>query len=270
LLHAQALLTTESLSATNKYFESLWSAAAAKKTRSIKDIVSDFHIRAAYSSITKTLESGMEHPKLATAKSVVEKLLANKESAKILLFTEFRDNVPALIDTLSTISTASVHKFIGQASRTEKGMSQKTQAEVLQRFRSGELNVLVCTSVGEEGIDIPDVDLVIFYSPLPSVIRTVQRKGRTGRTSMGKVLMLVTKGTRDEAYYWSAKRAEEALNLAIRDMQANVKQETLEQYPMKTLDNITIFVDSRESDLAELLHSKGAKARGLCKTFCYN
>jgi len=260
LQHAHALLTTESLNAVQRYFSQVWESAKTNKAKSIRDIINDMHVKLAYSATTIALETGSEHPKLGAAKDAVEKLLRENPYAKILLFTEFRDNVPVIINTLSKIREASISKFIGQASRAEKGMSQKSQAEVLEQFRRGELNVLVCTSVGEEGIDIPDVDLVIFYSPLPSIIRTVQRRGRTGRTSLGKVLMLITKGTRDEAYYWAARKSEEALNLAIKDMQNNVKQLTLENYPSRTMDEVTLFVDSRESELAELLHSKGANA----------
>jgi len=261
LQHAHALLTTESLVALKRYFAEVWSSASKKQTRSLKDLVSDFHVKAAYALTQSALEKGLEHPKLAAAKSAIERLLRDKPSAKILLFTEFRDNVLTIVDTVSSIPSATVHKFIGQASRAEKGMSQKIQVEVLDSFRKGDLNCLVCTSVGEEGIDIPDVDLVIFYSPLPSVIRTVQRRGRTGRTSLGTVLMLVTKGTRDEAYYWAAKHKEAELNATISDMQQDVKQSSLDNFPTKIAEDITIFVDSRESELAELLHNKGVKVK---------
>ncbi len=259
LQHSHSLLTTETLCALQKYFESLWAKARQRKTRSLQSIINDFHVRAAYSQTITAIENGLEHPKIDTLKSLVESQLEAKQNSKILIFTEFRDNIPAITDTLALIKELNVHKFIGQASKTSAGMSQKIQGEVLDRFRAGDLNCLVCTSVGEEGIDIPDVDLVVFYSPLPSVIRTIQRRGRTGRTSIGKVIMLAAKGTRDEAYYWASKKREESLNSTIRDLQQNVKQVSLEEYPAKITQEIMIFADSRESELAELLHNKGAK-----------
>ncbi len=259
LQHAHSLLTTESLSATQKYFESLWEKAKLRKSRALQSIVTDFHVKAAYSQTIAAIENGLEHPKIDALKSLIESQLEAKKNSRILVFTEFRDNIPAITDTLSLIKELNVHKFIGQASKSGPGMSQKIQGEVLDRFRNDELNCLVCTSVGEEGLDIPDVDLVVFYSPLPSVIRTIQRRGRTGRTSFGKVIMLAAKGTIDEAYYWASKRREEALRSAIKDLQGNIKQESLESYPMQITQDITIFVDSREPDLAELLHNKGAK-----------
>ncbi len=267
LQHAHSLLTTETLYALQKYFEGLWAKSRQRKTRSLQSIVNDFHVKAAYMLTVKATENGIEHPKLDVLKEAIESQLNSKENSKILVFTEFRDNIAPITDRLAEIGKLNVHKFIGQASKSGAGMSQKIQGEVLQRFRDGDLNCLVCTSVGEEGLDIPDVDIVVFYSPLPSVIRTVQRRGRTGRTSIGIVLMLAAKGTRDEAYYWASKKREELLNLAIKDLQQNVKQESLEAYPIKAEQEITIFADSRESDLADLLHSKGAKVNlGALKT----
>lgn len=267
LHHAQALLCTESLCALQKYLEGLWNKSRQRKTRALSSIVNDFHVKAAYSLTIKALENGIEHPKLDTLKDAVTSQLENKQASKILIFTEFRDNISPIIDMLSKIKGINVHKFIGQASKSGIGMSQKIQSEVIERFRNDELNCLVCTSVGEEGIDIPDVDLVVFYSPLPSVIRTIQRRGRTGRTSFGKVLMLAAKNTKDEVYYWASKKREENVNLAIKDLQENIKQITLENFPVKLEQNIIIFTDSRESDLAELLHNKGAKVNlGALKT----
>jgi len=77
-------------------------------------------------------------------------------------------------------------------------MTQAEQVERIRAFREGETNVLVATSVGEEGLDIPSADLVVFYEPVASAIRAIQRRGRTGRHSEGEVVMLLAEGTRDE------------------------------------------------------------------------
>jgi Fanconi anemia group M protein len=72
--------------------------------------------------------------------------------------------------------------------------------------------------VGEEGIDIPATDLVLFYEPVPSEIRSIQRKGRTGRARAGRVVVLMAKGTRDEAYYWISDRKEKTMHRQMRDL----------------------------------------------------
>jgi ERCC4-related helicase len=102
-----------------------------------------------------------------------------------------------------------VGKLVGQAG--ERGLKQKEQVGVLKRFREGEYNVVVATSVGEEGLDVASTDLVVFYEPVPSEVRTIQRRGRTGRSRGGRVVVLITKGTRDEAYYFSSKAKEERM-----------------------------------------------------------
>jgi len=83
-------------------------------------------------------------------------------------------------------------------------MTQEQQREVLEKLRGGEANVLIATSIAEEGLDIPEVDHVVFYEPVPSEIRYIQRRGRTGRRVAGKVTILIAEDTVDEAFYWSS------------------------------------------------------------------
>ena len=125
-------------------------------------------------------------------------------------------NTPKLVKTLEDVKLCSVEEFIGQASKSTKGMSQKQQVEVLERFKGGYITCLIATAVAEEGIDVPDVVLVIFYTPVPSAIRSIQRKGRTARKKEGKLVILITKDTRDEAIFWISKRREKGMDLATK------------------------------------------------------
>ena len=74
---------------------------------------------------------------------------------------------------------------------------------------------MVATSVGEEGLDIPSADLVVFYEPVSSEIRTIQRRGRTGRHREGEVVVLIAEGTRDEGARASAERREGFMQRAV-------------------------------------------------------
>jgi Fanconi anemia group M protein len=94
--------------------------------------------------------------------------------------------------------------LIGKAGDT--GLKQKKQIEVVQKFRDGEFKVLVATRVGEEGLDIAEVNQVIFYDNVPSSIRFIQRRGRTGRKDTGKLVVLIAKNTIDETYYHIGRR----------------------------------------------------------------
>ncbi|MCD6386830.1 MAG: hypothetical protein J7L30_00695, partial [Methanophagales archaeon] len=112
-------------------------------------------------------------------------------------------------------------KFVGQASKgDERGLKQREQVEIIEKFKRGESNTLVATSVAEEGLDIPSTDLVIFYEPIPSAIRSIQRKGRTGRLRFGRVVVLIAKGTKDEAYYWRSRRREIEMRRRIAELKS--------------------------------------------------
>jgi len=98
-----------------------------------------------------------------------------------------------------------VLKFLlGRRKKNGSGLSQKEQKKIIEEFSAGEINVLVATSIAEEGLDIPEVNSVVFYEPIASAIRSIQRRGRTARLSKGKLIMLITKDTKDEAYYFIA------------------------------------------------------------------
>ena len=163
----------------------------------------------------------VDHPKLRAVRELVEEQLVAKADSRIMVFTNYRDTASSVLDYLREGAGDLIRpvRFVGQSSRaTDEGLSQKKQAEILRKFREGEYNVLIATSVGEEGIDIPATDLVIFYEPVPSEIRSIQRKGRTGRARAGRVVVLVARGTRDEAYRWISDRKERSMRQQIREM----------------------------------------------------
>ena len=154
-----------------------------------------------------------DHPKAKKVVEIVQEQFAGKPGSRIIVFTHYRDNAELIATRLSALPSVHPVRFVGQATRGEdKGMSQKEQVGLIADFKAGVYNVLVATSVAEEGLDIPSTDLVVFYEPIPSEIRTIQRRGRTGRARAGEVRILVTRGTRDEAYTYSARSKEEKMH----------------------------------------------------------
>jgi Fanconi anemia group M protein len=112
-------------------------------------------------------------------------------------------------------------------------MSQRDQISLIEDFKAGRVNVLVATSIAEEGLDIPKVDIVIFYEPIPSEIRAIQRRGRTGRQRIGEVYILMARKTRDEAFYWSSYHREKRMREVIEKLKRSLsrpKQPSLEEY----------------------------------------
>jgi Fanconi anemia group M protein len=132
-----------------------------------------------------------------------------------IVFVQYRDQVKKVVEELNKIPGVRAERFVGK----REGVTQEEQKRTIERFRNGEFNVLVASSIGEEGLDIPAVDCVIFYEPIPSEIRNIQRRGRTARTRPGEVIILITKNTRDEAYYWVARSRERKMKRVVRGMQ---------------------------------------------------
>jgi ERCC4-related helicase len=122
----------------------------------------------------------------------------------VIVFTQYRDTIDSIIARLQS-ANLDARRFVGQADRGgDRGMDQRLQTERLELFREGRFPILVSSSIGEEGLHVPDVDLVIFYEAVPSEIRSIQRRGRTGRTAEGRVVILLAEGTVDESYYYSS------------------------------------------------------------------
>jgi len=156
------------------------------------------------------------HPKLTHLPTLILEELDANPDAKVIIFASFRDTVNVIVSTLKEHGIAAT-RFVGQATKAGKvdvGLSQKKQVQVLDKFRDGTFKVLVSTSVGEEGLDIPAVDRLIFYEPTPSPVRNIQRRGRTGRHADGVVTALITKGTIDEVY-WNVAKRKEAQGMAV-------------------------------------------------------
>jgi len=107
--------------------------------------------------------------------------------------------------------------LIGQAGET--GLSQKEQINLIKDYESGVYNCLITSPIGEEGLHLASADIAIFYDSVPSEIRTIQRRGRVGRTKVGKIIILLARHTRDEAYYYTAMRKEKKMKSILKNMQ---------------------------------------------------
>jgi len=208
--HAIELAQTQGISALRAYLDRLMEEAASRGgSKASRTLVHEARMRRVI-ELSKKIED--EHPKLPMVLKVVRGQLKMKPDSKIIVFTHYRDTAELVSKELETCDMVRPVRFVGQSTRGEdKGLSQKEQVDLIQRFKDGEFNTLVATSVAEEGLDIPATDLVVLFEPVASEIRTIQRRGRTGRTRVGRVVVLIAKETRDEAYYWSARAKEKRM-----------------------------------------------------------
>jgi len=208
--HALSLVETQGINSLESYFRKMRS----EKARSSQSLVKDANVKKAMCISGELSEKGFRHPKIRKLCEIVSSQLRETPGSKIIVFANYRNMVREIVSVLSGVTNAKPVEFMGQ----KEGLTQKEQKKRISDFREGEYNILVTTSVGEEGIDIPEMELAVFYEPVPSEIRSIQRRGRVGRTKLGKIMILIAKKTRDEAYYWTAHRKEKLMKKTLYGM----------------------------------------------------
>lgn len=229
-------LLCQGISATRQFLARM--EAEEGKSRSASDFLRDPRV----SNLVKTMSQMEEvHSKVGAVRRLVKERVRLDPNCRVIVFANYRDTVESLELAIQGLEGANPICFVGQSNRgSSLGLTPKQQIGRLEDFRTGRGNVLVATSVGEEGLDIPSADLVIFYEPVSSEIRTIQRRGRTGRKRGGEVVVLIAEGTRDEGAKEAARRKEEFMHKTVRRVARG-----LARGPHKDLSNISRFeIDS--------------------------
>lgn len=154
------------------------------------------------------------HPKLSYLKTVVLNHFMDAgedhgiagarppSDTRIMIFVHYRDSAEEVTQVLKRHEPMiRPHVFVGQTgAQASEGMDQKTQLDVIEKFKKGTYNTIVATSIGEEGLDIGEVDLIVCYDSSASPIRMLQRMGRTGRKRAGNIVLLLMKGKEEDSY----------------------------------------------------------------------
>jgi Fanconi anemia group M protein len=255
--HCLELLETQGAAPLYDFLQNMKKDPGSKAA---KRLLEDEDFQNAMAVVEWMQRNEKKHPKMQRLEELVQEKMTGDDTA--IVFTEYRDSVDAIHDNLRQISYAEPVKFKGQ----KEGFTQQKQMEILDRFRDGEHNILVSTSVGEEGLDIPAVDYVLFYEPVPSEIRTIQRRGRTGRQEEGNIYVLMAENTRDEGYYWSSHHKEEKMKSVLQELKE--EESTVEPDDQKTLDTYTdgddklvIYADDRENKIIKELSKQDLTVR---------
>ena len=221
LSHAIELIEIQGIPLLYEYIEKLKTSKKKTDARLLK------HRKMAevIEMVEKLNDEGLVHPKFDKLVEITKDVIDKKPNSKIIVFANLRTTVEKIKKMLEK-NGIPTDVLVGQTMKNGSGMSQDEQVAALQRFRDGEFNVLCGTSVSEEGIDIPSVDYAIFYEAVPSEIRVIQRRGRVGRQIAGKTIYLITRDTRDEAYFFASFNKEKKMHRVLKDLQ---KSKTLER-----------------------------------------
>ena len=234
--HAIELLETQTLSGLKDYLDNLKKQAEQKKSKAAQTIANSKEFQTSYEMLKTLIALKIEHPKLEELKTLVENEIKENPNSKIIIFSQFRETATKICKEINKITNIKAQVFLGQMKKQIRGLitglSQKEQKGVIDKFRTGKINVICATAIGEEGLDIPEVNAVFFYETIPSAIRKIQRAGRTARLSPGKLFILITKDTRDITYHYVARARERKMYKTIDNIKENLKKEnkTLEDF----------------------------------------
>ncbi|ERG95944.1 DEAD/DEAH box helicase [Haloquadratum walsbyi] len=253
LRRAVELVETQSVESVRQYFERQRNAAQSSgASKASQRLVAEPKVRQSM-QLAESFDG--THPKFSHTRILLAQTLGIEGGERVIIFTESRDTVEALTEFLS--ASFDVQRFVGQndTGRSD-GMTQRQQQETLEAFRAGEFEVLVSTSVAEEGLDVPEVDLVLFFEPVPTAIRSIQRKGRTGRQTEGRVVVLLAEDTRDEAYFWISRRREKKMESELRSLKQSV--DTIESSIVPPQEELTTYNHDQSTEMDTKASNTGA------------
>ena len=232
IMYGQELFDSQDFGAAYTYFHNFF-RQGGDKSKAAEELTRDIDFRDGFESLKKLEQKNIQHPKLDKLKQLLNEEFSKNPQNKIIIFNQYRETAQNISKQIESETLKPV-VFVGQNKKGNEGMSQKQQKKILEEFRSGIHNILISTSVGEEGLDIPKVDTVIFYEPVPSAIRTIQRIGRTGRFNEGNAYVLQTKGTKDVAIRYVATAKEKRMYSALEKIRNELgdtnKQKDLGEY----------------------------------------
>ncbi|MBT4376788.1 DEAD/DEAH box helicase [archaeon] len=224
IAHAMDLLETQTLGSFHKYMKGLYTQAEKKQSKGVVRLVANPEFNQAFAYTHEILTNGKEHPKVEKIVEIISREKNLNKNLKIIIFTQFRDSASLISKRINKIENIKSKVFVGQAKKEGVGLSQKEQKQMIEEFSDGTINILVATCIAEEGLDIPEVNAVIFYEPVSSAIRSIQRRGRTARLQKGKLIMMITKGTRDEFAYYASRSREKKMETSIAKIKDELKR----------------------------------------------
>jgi len=261
-------------------FYSLWTflnRTQLEESRSHKLLLNDHRIKEVKGLIEQLK---IEHPKIEYLIKILKERFdsqfnlngnsnltysASGKKSRVLVFTQYRDTALHIVELLNK-SKIKASRFVGQSEKQgDPGMKQEEQNSILEYFKEGDFNVLVATSIAEEGLDIPEVDLVVFYEPVPTEIRHIQRRGRTGRKNIGSVIILAAKDTIDQRYLDVSRKKIQKMKSVLLSTNAYLNFKPVNRMIVKPdpmtkyeIDSLNSFLDKFEerTKIGSLLSSK--------------
>lgn len=141
-----------------------------------------------------------ENKSLSELRTTVLKEFTSRDQARGIIFTKTRRSAIALCQWIqenpkfADVGVKASHVIGGGDQSVVKPMTSAEQKDVLNKFRNGDVNLLIATTVAEEGLDIPECNFVIRYGLVTNEIAMIQAQGR-GRAEDSSYTLVEVKGS---------------------------------------------------------------------------
>lgn len=214
---------------------------------------------------------GPENPKLEMLEQILQEQFRSPGSPRGIIFTCTRQSTHSLLLWLQQqpgLQTVDIRAQLligaGNSSQTIH-MTQRDQQEVIRKFRDGTLNLLVATSVAEEGLDIPQCNVVVRYGLLTNEISMVQARGRA-RADQSVYSFVATHGSRE----LRREQTNEALEILMERAVAAVQEMDQAEYQAKIRDLQRAAVVRRAAQAAQQESQRQQFRADLVRLLCIN
>lgn len=166
-----------------------FTATISKKIKSLAyDVVRDairIHV-SPQNPVSKNVDHAVASIEMDDKRFFLENILKEYPEKKFIVFARTKVRVERIVSAMARVTVIS--------EALHGGIEQNDRFAILDRFRSGENNVLITTDVACRGIDIPDMDYVVNYDLPDNPENYVHRCGRTGRgNKRGQALSFCSK-----------------------------------------------------------------------------
>uniref|UniRef100_A0A673GRJ2 RNA helicase n=1 Tax=Sinocyclocheilus rhinocerous TaxID=307959 RepID=A0A673GRJ2_9TELE len=214
---------------------------------------------------------GDQNPKLDELRFILEEEYHNNDQTRTVMFVKTRalaDAMKKWIDETDSLKFLKPGVLIGKGRKsnfTGSGMTPNNQKGILDSFKSSDQSkMLIATSVADEGIDIPQCNLVLMYEYVGNVVKMVQVRGR-GRMEGSRCFLISSNKDRiakEKINMFKEKMVEEAIEqLQSRPADLSNKVDMLQREDKARRDHISASPEKPKTQGSyELLCSK-------CKRF---
>ncbi|KAM0425209.1 hypothetical protein ACHAPT_009526 [Fusarium lateritium] len=162
------------------------------------------------------------------AKKLIHELLAAGDGVVGIIFVKERTTANVLCDLLNNSPSVRTRYRVGAMVGTSSSRSRThnmyefnngASTQILEDFRSGVVNLLVATSVLEEGIDVPACNLVVCFDETTTLKSFIQRRGRA-RMQESKMIAMESSSTSPRTW----EELEEGMKRRYQDDQRELER----------------------------------------------